>query len=71
MTDTATRIVQLTARLEVLRDMAYSGVLRVKHGEVETWFTSVSELQRAIGMLEAELRRLEGTSRRPGYIREE
>jgi len=70
MTDTAIRIVNLTARLELLRDMVYKGVLRVKHGEVETVFMSVSELQKAIGMLEAELRRLGGTTRSPGYIRE-
>jgi hypothetical protein len=68
MTDTATRITQLETKLEELQNALYSGVLRVKHGETETQYRSAAEIRTAISDLKAELNRLNGISRKPGYI---
>lgn len=68
MTDTATRILQIEAMIESLQNALGSGILRVKHGETETWYKSTDDISKAIASLKAELNRLRGVPRRPGYI---
>ena len=52
------------ARLAALRKARDSGVLRVRHGDTETMFRSLSAITQIIRDLEAEISTLSGTTRR-------
>ena len=52
------------ARLAALRKARDSGVLRVRHGDTETMFRSLSAITQIIRDLEAEISSLSGTTRR-------
>ncbi len=48
-------ITQLQTRIETLKAAIDSGVLRVRHGETETLFRSMDEMNRALTRAEDEL----------------
>lgn len=60
MTDSAT----ITTRLEALKKARDTGVLTVKHGETQTTFRSLAEIERIIAQLEGDLATVNGTARR-------
>lgn len=54
---------EITARLTAIRKARDSGVLRVRHGEEETLFRSLKEMNDIIADLEAQLASVTSTPR--------
>jgi hypothetical protein len=62
---------ELEEMLYALKAAKFSGVLRVKHGETETLYRSMAEIDKAIADLLAEIAALgTGTRSRIIYIRQ-
>lgn len=63
---------ELQERLEILKTAVSTGVLRVKHGETETLYRSLDEMNKIIRDLEAEIANFGTTRKRgPRYVRQE
>lgn len=56
-------VVVIEAQLVRLRAARASGVLTIKHGETSTTYRSLAEIERAIAVLEGELRLASTTPR--------
>lgn len=61
----------LNAQLELLKAALRSGVLRVKHKDIETLFRSAADIQIAMASIKAEIREINKAPRKPKYIREQ
>lgn len=55
---------EITARIAAIRKARDSGVFKVKHGEEETQFRSLAEMDSIIADLEAELAKASGAPKR-------
>jgi hypothetical protein len=67
MADTAE---QISAKLKAIRDARDTGALFVRHGDTQTTFRSVAEMNAIIADLESQLSTVQGTAprKRVGYI---
>jgi hypothetical protein len=70
MTTEETDIADLKAQLRALKKARASGALMVKHGDVQTTFRSINELNQAIAAVSAELKTKQGTGRAPRYVKQ-
>jgi hypothetical protein len=61
---------ELQAQLAALQQAYVSGVLTVKHKDVETTFRSMQALREAMAFVQSQIRILTGAPRKPKYIRE-
>jgi hypothetical protein len=59
-----TDVTALQTRLDALKKARASGVLTVRHGDTQTTFRSLDEIDRIIASLEAEIASASGTPRR-------
>jgi RNase P/RNase MRP subunit POP5 len=59
---------EITARLTAIRKARDSGVLRVSHGDEETMFRSLAEMNSIIADLEAQLAAVSGTPKRKRFF---
>jgi hypothetical protein len=65
-------LAQNQARLESLKAARDTGALRVRHGDTDTTFRSLDELERIIAQLEGTIATQSGSSRkRVTYIRQD
>lgn len=62
------KLVVLRARKESLKSMIASGIYQSRHGDTSLTFRSFSELERALAMVNTEIRSLTGKPNRPGYV---
>jgi predicted transcriptional regulator len=55
---------EIQARITAIRKARDAGVMRVRHGDEETWFRSLKEMNSIIADLEAQLAAILGTAKR-------
>ncbi|MEX2553992.1 MAG: hypothetical protein WD627_13460 [Actinomycetota bacterium] len=63
-------LAELTEQLAALKLARNSGVLTVRHGDVQTTFRSLDEMERTIAAIVSEINGLGGKTRGPKYIRQ-
>lgn len=61
---------ELQAYLAALEKAKYSGVLSFRHGDTQTTFRSMAELDKAINDIKNEINALDGKTRGPRYLRQ-
>lgn len=61
---------ELTTRLEALKAARDSGALIVRHGDTQTTYRSLDEIERTIARITAEINAASGTTRKPRYVRQ-
>jgi hypothetical protein len=63
-------LADLQAQLVAIKAAKATGVLTVRHGDTQTTYRSLDEMDRVIADLTAEINALSGTTRKPRYIRQ-